>query len=62
MIFKHGGRFYSFAGLRAFKEKFNPEWHPVYLAAPSQLVIPKALGNLTWLNSGGILGLIQREA
>ena len=62
MIFKHGGRFYSFAGLRAFKEKFNPEWHPVYLAAPSQLVIPKALGNLTLLNSGGILGLIQREA
>lgn len=62
MIFKHGGRFYSFAGLRAFKEKFNPEWHPVYLAAPSQLVIPKALGNLTLLNSGGVLGLIQRES
>lgn len=62
MIFKYGGRFYSFAGLRAFKAKFNPEWHPVYLAAPSQLVIPKALGNLTLLSSGGILGLLQRES
>jgi len=61
MIFKYGGRFYSFAGLRAFKDKFNPEWYPVYLAAPSQMVIPRALGNLTILSSGGILGLLQRE-
>ncbi|MGJ8563532.1 MAG: bifunctional lysylphosphatidylglycerol flippase/synthetase MprF [Alphaproteobacteria bacterium] len=61
LVFKYGGRFYGFEGLRAFKEKFNPEWIPVYLAAPSQLVMPAALGNLALLSGGGVLGLLQRD-
>lgn len=60
LIFEHGGRFYGFKGLRAFKQKFMPEWEPVYIAAPSQLTMPVALGNLALLSSGGILGLIQK--
>ncbi|MDT8856007.1 bifunctional lysylphosphatidylglycerol flippase/synthetase MprF [Paracoccaceae bacterium Fryx2] len=36
-LFRHGGNFYNFAGLRAFKEKFDPAWHPHYLAVPSAL-------------------------
>lgn len=37
LIFRHGGHFYNFRGLRAFKEKFDPEWRPRYVAAPSAL-------------------------
>ncbi len=33
-IAQRGSRFYGFAGLRAFKAKFDPVWTPRYLAAP----------------------------
>ncbi|GLU33605.1 bifunctional lysylphosphatidylglycerol flippase/synthetase MprF [Trinickia caryophylli] len=32
MIWRFGGRFYNFQGLRAFKGKFQPGWEPRYLA------------------------------
>jgi len=37
MIFRHGGSFYKFEGLRAFKGKFDPQWTPHYLATPTSL-------------------------
>ena len=27
-LYQHGGTLYNFQGLRAFKEKFHPEWEP----------------------------------
>ena len=33
LIWRHGGSFYNFQGLRLFKGKFHPRWEPRYLAA-----------------------------
>ena len=52
-------RLYGFKGLRAYKEKFAPVWTPLYIAAPSRLVLPLALGDVTLLTSGGVRGLVR---
>lgn len=49
LIYRHGGGFYNFAGLRAFKEKFDPRWSPHYLAAPSLLPPLRPLADATRL-------------
>ena len=36
VIYQVGGDFYNFEGLRAYKEKFKPQWEPRYLAVPGQ--------------------------
>ncbi|HCQ59574.1 MAG TPA: hypothetical protein DIU10_17000 [Sulfitobacter sp.] len=33
-VYRHGRQFYNFEGLRNFKEKFDPDWRPVYIALP----------------------------
>src|SRR5690606_14087258 len=38
LIYQHGGSFYNFSGLRAFKQKFDPDWRPHYLATSSMLL------------------------
>ncbi|MHB2021306.1 MAG: phosphatidylglycerol lysyltransferase domain-containing protein [Candidatus Xenobia bacterium] len=53
LAYEHGNRFYSFKGLRAFKDKWDPTWHPVYLAwqgAPTGL--PGTMLALLALSSG----------
>ena len=35
-VYGHGETFYNFKGLRAYKEKFDPEWEPRYLAYPGR--------------------------
>jgi phosphatidylglycerol lysyltransferase len=37
LLWRFGGRLYNFRGLRTFKNKFNPEWQPRYLAASGTL-------------------------
>lgn len=61
VVFKYGGKIYGFQGLRAFKKKFNPNWEAVYIAAPSQVGMPRALSNLALLSAGGLPGLIQKS-
>ncbi len=58
-VYEHGEHFYNFEGLRAFKEKFVPEWSPNYLACPGGLAAPQILYEVNALISGGIRGLVK---
>ena len=60
LVYRHGEHFYHFRGLRQYKEKFDPEWEPRYLAAPGGLAIPRILANVTALVSGGLTGVVRK--
>jgi phosphatidylglycerol lysyltransferase len=60
LLFRHGEHFYNFRGLREFKEKFDPEWEPRYLAAPGGLATPFVLTRIASLVSGGVSGVLGR--
>jgi phosphatidylglycerol lysyltransferase len=60
LVYRHGEHFYHFRGLRQYKEKFDPEWEPRYLATPGGLAIPRILANLTALVSGGLVGVVKK--
>jgi len=48
-VFRFGDHFYSFQGLRQYKEKFGPEWRSKYLASPGGLTLPRVLTDVTLL-------------
>jgi phosphatidylglycerol lysyltransferase len=52
-LYEHGDAFYNFQGLRAFKEKFDPQWDPKYLAYPGGLKLPLILADISALIAGG---------
>jgi phosphatidylglycerol lysyltransferase len=59
-VFEHGERYYNFAGLRAFKAKFRPEWRPRYLAVGGGINPMLALADITVLIGGGLRGVIGK--
>ena len=59
-VFRHGENFYNFQGLRQYKEKFEPQWRPKYLAAPGGLALPQSFANLATLISGGVKGVVAK--
>lgn len=59
-IFEHGERFYNFRGVRAFKEKFDPDWQPRYLAVAGQGLPVLSLIDVTLLIGGGLKGLMRK--
>jgi phosphatidylglycerol lysyltransferase len=52
-VYGHGARFYNFQGLRAYKEKFDPEWTPRYVVHSGNLALPRVLADVTALIAGG---------
>jgi phosphatidylglycerol lysyltransferase len=59
-IFRYGEHFYNFRGLRHYKDKFNPQWRPKYLACPKGLILPRILANIASLISEDIKGIIAK--
>jgi phosphatidylglycerol lysyltransferase len=60
LLFGYGEHFYNFQGLLRFKAKFEPVWEPRYLAAPGGFALPRVLGDVTLLISGGMSGLVTK--
>jgi phosphatidylglycerol lysyltransferase len=59
-VFRYGEHFYNFQGLRQYKEKFDPQWRPKYLASPGGLALPQIFANLATLISGGMKGVVAK--
>ncbi len=62
LIFAHGEHFYNYKGLRDFKEKFNPDWSPRYIALPKGFKQGIALKDIATLISGGMKGIFSKES
>ncbi|HUD91077.1 bifunctional lysylphosphatidylglycerol flippase/synthetase MprF [Sphingobium sp.] len=52
-LYRHGGAFYGFEGLRAYKAKFAPIWEPRFIAGPQGLSMARAMVDLQRLVGGG---------
>ncbi|WP_372636698.1 bifunctional lysylphosphatidylglycerol flippase/synthetase MprF [Fodinibius sp.] len=52
-VYTYGENLYGYRTVRAYKEKFHPEWRPNYLVCPAGLGMPRTLSNLARLVSGG---------
>jgi phosphatidylglycerol lysyltransferase len=53
LLFQHGENWYNFQGLRFYKEKFDPEWVPRYMAYQNAWEWPAAITNVSALVAGG---------
>jgi len=58
LLFRHGGAFYNFEGLRAFKQKFHPIWQPRYVAVPPGVSPLIVLKDAALLIAGGARGIM----
>jgi len=52
LLFRRGDHWYNFQGVRFYKQKFDPEWMPRYMAYQSAIEWPAALANVSALIAG----------
>ncbi len=60
LLYRYGENFYNFEGLRRYKEKFDPQWEPHYLATPGGIALPRVLANVTTLIAGGLREIVRK--
>ena len=53
LLFQRGEQWYNFQGLRFYKEKFDPEWAPRYMAYQDAWEWPVAIAYVSALIAGG---------
>jgi phosphatidylglycerol lysyltransferase len=53
LLYRHGEALYGFEGLRAYKDKFSPNWEPRFIAGPQGLSFGRALIDLQALIAAG---------
>jgi phosphatidylglycerol lysyltransferase len=53
LLFQHGENWYNFQGLRFYKDKFEPDWAPRYMAYQNAWEWPAAITNVSALVAGG---------
>ena len=52
LLFRRGDHWYNFQGVRFYKQKFDPEWMPRYMAYQRAIEWPVALANVSALIAG----------
>lgn len=59
LVYRHGEPFYNFEGLRAYKQKFRPQWAARYLAYPGGSALALRLADIAALSAGGYLRVFR---
>ena len=60
LVFRRGEQWYNFQGVRHYKQKFDPEWLPRYMAYEAAWEWPVALANVSALIAGSWKGAVTK--
>jgi phosphatidylglycerol lysyltransferase len=60
LVFRRGEQWYNFQGVRHYKQKFNPDWQPRYMAYEGAWEWPIALANVSALIAGSWKGAVTK--
>ncbi|SMO63546.1 bifunctional lysylphosphatidylglycerol flippase/synthetase MprF [Fodinibius sediminis] len=58
-VFTYGENLYGYRSIRAYKQKFHPQWEPRYLVCKAGWTLPGTLSNLSKVVSGGLVNPVS---